>query len=285
MLNEESVFAFETLDHLWTITPFKFRFGKSRVGNGDNILAIHKDVEFYFVFNGKEVCTVDNREYILENGGLLCINSYVPHSYYTSELSQYALLIISTDFLVSNGFDPTQVRFEEYIKDPKANEIIAKMVEEFKQTDDPLHTITMNSLILKFVAYIARNYSYEQKENEGIDSLKKISTTYKYVSLAMGYISENFKNYITLDELSTACGLSKYHFLRIFKLVTNMTPTNYINKIRCDCAKQLLLNGSSVTDAASASGFSDVHYFSNCFKKHKGVRPSELVKHPTKSKN
>jgi AraC-like DNA-binding protein len=70
----------------------------------------------------------------------------------------------------------------------------------------------------------------------------------------------------------------KYHLLRIFKQVTGHTPIDYINKVRCKYATQLLLNGASVTETALASGFSDAHYFSNCFKKYIGCRPSEIRK-------
>jgi len=279
LLNNEKLLSFETLDYLWEIVPFSIRFCDFKPQN--RYLSIHKDIELHFVFEGKEAYTLNEKEYLVESNGLICVNAYAPHNYYTLERSQSITVIISTNFLLRNGFDPSKIYLNEFIKDSEARALFSKIAEEFKK-NGIAHSITMNALILSLVAYIAAAYSRKRTENEGLDGLKMLGSMYEYVCVAIDYINENFANTIMLDELSALCGLSKYHFLRIFKKVTGYTPSTYVNQVRTNYAMQLLLNGANVTEAATESGFSDVHYFSNCFKKYKGYRPSEIITNPTK---
>ena len=58
-----------------------------------------------------------------------------------------------------------------------------------------------------------------------------------------------------------------------------MTPRSYIIFLRikyaCDLLKSQMYN---VTEISELCGFSNVYYFSKCFKKQMGVPPSEYIK-------
>ena len=280
MLLNEKRLSFETLDYLWTIAPFCLRFCDSKAKN--NFLAIHKDIEFHYVFAGKETYTLGEREYLLEQGSLICVNSYVPHNYYTLNTSKSVSIVVSADFLVRNGLDVGKSHFDEFIIDPDAYRLFSEIVDEMEE-NDTAHNITMCALILKFVAYVVRKHSCIRSECDSSSVPEILGATYDCVCCAIDYISENFTNNISIDELSSLCNVSKYHFIRIFKQVTGYTPNSYINRVRTNYAKQLLLNGANVTAAATASGFSDIHYFSNCFKKYNGCRPSEIIQSKVKT--
>lgn len=59
----------------------------------------------------------------------------------------------------------------------------------------------------------------------------------------------------SLAELATAAGLSPYHFHRIFREVTGLTPRAYAAMHRADAARRELQEASSVTDAIYGAGF------------------------------
>lgn len=284
MLFREKKIAFETLDFLWTIAPFSIRLSMSKPQNKAHKLYIHRDIELHYVFEGVESYTLGEREYEMQAGSLVCVNSFAPHDYHKiSDNSKSVTIVISLDYLMKNGWNPGKISFHEYVEDPKVGDMISDIIEEAR-ADDPAHNLRMNALILQLVAYIAGNHSCAVAENEiSVDGPQILGTAYRYVFEAIDYINQNFMNNITLDELSVLCKISKYHFLRIFKQITSYTPGAYINRVRTSYAKQLLFNGASVTEAAIASGFSDVHYFSNCFKKYNGCRPIEIKKKSLKS--
>ena len=53
-----------------------------------------------------------------------------------------------------------------------------------------------------------------------------------YVMQAINYIEKNLKNEITLTDCACVSGYSHYHFIRVFKEATGLTPSDYIRKRR-----------------------------------------------------
>ena len=89
------------------------------------------------------------------------------------------------------------------------------------------------------------------------------------------YLEANYARPIALEELSGLTGLSKYHLLRCFARQKEITPFQYLQNIRVDRAKTLLEQGCFPLEAALESGFSDQSHFTNVFKSHIGLTPSQ----------
>lgn len=60
---------------------------------------------------------------------------------------------------------------------------------------------------------------------------------------------------LDLDSLAQACGMSRFHFHRIFKAHTGITPKAYAAAQRAQRVQQGLASAPSVTDAIYAAGF------------------------------
>lgn len=90
------------------------------------------------------------------------------------------------------------------------------------------------------------------------------------------YINEHFKETITVEELAARAGMSRYHFIRIFKRETGFTPHEYLVNTRMSTAKYLLKNSKlPVKDICFASGFSCESVFCGAFKRHQGMTPAQ----------
>lgn len=75
-------------------------------------------------------------------------------------------------------------------------------------------------------------------------------------------------------ELARSLGLTPDHFIRVFTREKGSTPYAYLTKIRLESAKGLLQNSSlSISDIASATGFSDLYAFSRFFKSKTDMSP------------
>lgn len=87
------------------------------------------------------------------------------------------------------------------------------------------------------------------------------------------YTQEN----LSIAELSEMCHITPEYFRSIFKKHLGQSPLAYINSLKIDRAKELLLSGMySVTEAATMSGYSDMSHFSREFKKMTGVSPKNF---------
>ena len=71
-------------------------------------------------------------------------------------------------------------------------------------------------------------------------------------------------------------GYSKYHFCSRFKSLTGMTYLNYLNSVRVRRACLLLQQGESVQAVCRATGFENVSYFIQMFKKIRHVTPINM---------
>ena len=76
-----------------------------------------------------------------------------------------------------------------------------------------------------------------------------------------------------LEELAALAGISKYHFLRVFKKQTGLTPKTYLNQVRTRRSEQMIRAGIDLSDIAYRSGFSDQSHFTRTFKSINGVTP------------
>lgn len=94
---------------------------------------------------------------------------------------------------------------------------------------------------------------------------------------AMLYISEHFNTPMTLEQVADHVHLHPAYFSTLFKNSTGCSFKEYLNKIRIEESKLLLLNTDfSIIDIAIAVGFEDQSYFSKVFKKYTGTTPKQF---------
>jgi len=80
-----------------------------------------------------------------------------------------------------------------------------------------------------------------------------------------------------IDEMAKCAGMSKYHFIRVFKKNIGITPWQYIMQRKITNAKELLHNpNKTIKQIAYETGFKDPDYFSTTFKKITGLRPGDF---------
>lgn len=93
------------------------------------------------------------------------------------------------------------------------------------------------------------------------------------------YITEHYREHLTLEQMAAFCGFSESHFMKFFKSVIGITFTECINNYRLSQAAQLLANESMpVSKVADYCGFENISYFNRLFKKKYGTTPSTYRK-------
>ncbi|NRR30608.1 helix-turn-helix transcriptional regulator [Oxalobacteraceae bacterium] len=89
------------------------------------------------------------------------------------------------------------------------------------------------------------------------------------------YIESTLSHPISLAELAHQVGLSEYHFCRVFKGATGMSPYNYVLRKRIEFARLCLAaDHTSIQDVAFMTGFGDPIQFAKQFKRLSGMTPS-----------
>lgn len=101
----------------------------------------------------------------------------------------------------------------------------------------------------------------------------------KVMRTAIEFISANFARSISLGDVAAHVGYSPAYFSRIFKEEMGVTFKEYLNSVRIERSKSLLLGGPlSVAEICHLVGFSDQSYFCKIFRSVTGVSPDKFRK-------
>ncbi|MEV8452449.1 helix-turn-helix domain-containing protein [Streptomyces sp. NPDC052095] len=73
---------------------------------------------------------------------------------------------------------------------------------------------------------------------------------------------------------ATAC-VSTRHLSRLFRAELRTTPARWVERVRLDRARQLLLDGHGITSAARLSGLGSDETLRRVFARHLGITPTE----------
>ncbi|OLT19138.1 AraC family transcriptional regulator [Actinomadura sp. CNU-125] len=86
---------------------------------------------------------------------------------------------------------------------------------------------------------------------------------------------ENFGEQLTMDDMARTALFSKFHFSRVFRQVTGISPGRFLSAVRLQEAKRLLISTSlTVAEISNRVGYTSVGTFSTRFKNSVGVAPT-----------
>ena len=81
---------------------------------------------------------------------------------------------------------------------------------------------------------------------------------------------------VALKEMASIAGMSKYHFLRVFRRLTGMTPHQYLISVRLRRAALALASSRQpVMPLPSTAGFGDLSTFNKTFRAAFGLTPTQ----------
>jgi AraC family transcriptional regulator len=89
-------------------------------------------------------------------------------------------------------------------------------------------------------------------------------------------MTEHFAEEFNLEQLAAHAGLSKFHFHRLFKSATGVSPSQYHTKLRMNAARRLLRETKhSVVAVALEVGYTNPSHFARLFRRETGLSPSD----------
>ena len=90
-------------------------------------------------------------------------------------------------------------------------------------------------------------------------------------------IENRYREHLTLDDISEAIRVSKYHMCRIFRQATGITVARYLVSYRLAEAKKLLVDTDlQIAVIAANCGFDSSSHFCIVFRQYEGITPKEF---------
>jgi AraC family transcriptional regulator len=102
---------------------------------------------------------------------------------------------------------------------------------------------------------------------------------YSSIELLIQHIEDNIEKNLSLEELSEHCCISKFHLIRVFKNLTNITVMDYVRSRKlASSLKDLLNTDMKIIDIALKYNFEYEQTYIRAFKNEYGITPSKFRK-------
>lgn len=99
------------------------------------------------------------------------------------------------------------------------------------------------------------------------------------------WTEERFTEPILLEQAASVVGFTRNYFCTWFKANTGLTYNHYLNNLRINHACRLLVQTGSISQACYDSGFQDMSYFIQVFKRTQGCTPKAYLRNVDQEKN
>ena len=124
-----------------------------------------------------------------------------------------------------------------------------------------------------FASFLAENYTKTTSEKPNLQGGLPI----RKLRQVEDYVSEHLAEDICVEALAEVVGLSPFHFSRVFKQATDMTPHQFVTRARMLNAQQLIRETSrSLIEIALEVGYPNPSHFAQVFRRVVGVTPTEF---------
>ena len=245
----------------------------------------HSFPEIIASCNGELDIIIDNKSYHLKENQFALIPPRKLHSIENVENSTVLVIQFSNDSLP---------RLHDFV----TNRHILYLQETIDNNDFSNHEIKPIDILYKIKECYFSNIAFKEfhlyrellqffivlgnynfKLNNNLSTEKRNQNHYKKFNSVAKYIDEHYASNISLDEVSSYAGFSKYHFSRIFKEYFEISFPEYVMKQRVKHAIELLEDpNNSILNAALLSGFSSPSSFNRVFKQIMHCTPSNFRK-------
>jgi len=208
-------------------------------------------------------------------GEVLLIPAEARYASVWQQPGEFSLIGFFPKFFEQTIYESVQVRQVELVPqigflDPFIHQICLALKADV-EANHPAGQIFGESLATGLIIHLLKNYSAWQvnlrSPSSGLLSESQLQTV-------NDFIQAHVDQEISLAEMAATLNLSQYHFCRLFKQSTGITPHQYLTRCRVEKAKQLLSKPElTITDIAFAVGFSNHSSFTRLFRQYVGVTP------------
>jgi YesN/AraC family two-component response regulator len=227
---------------------------------------LHRCYEFIYVLEGSITVTINKDVFELSEKNAAIILSNHIHSYFTENYSKIFICIFSPDSV--RVFDNMVSRKTTNMPILNCSDDIQNIIESLEKTskDDILN---LKSCLYRLSAIIYEKITFVEQNSSDSDLLH----------LLLQYIQENYKQDITLLDISSSLNYDYHYLSRFFNKNVGISFKEFLNSHRINfCVEQLIDTKKSVSEIALNGGFNNVRCLNRCFKDIMGITPSEYRK-------
>ena len=179
--------------------------------------------------------------------------------------------------LATYEIDPARAKlgYAGGLDDPLLAQIGANFRKLLERGIEPTDRLLVDGMRSMLAAHLVGNYAADRwlppiasRSTNSIDPIR--------LKRVIDYINSHLEHELSLDELAGEACLSAFHFARLFRQATGLTPHRYVTERRLVAAKDRLRSGRlSLAEVALVTGFGSQSNFNRVFKRMTGCSPGQ----------
>lgn len=226
----------------------------------------HSQCEIYINLSGDVSFAVENKLYPIAPGNIIITRPYEYHHciYNSNDLHKHFWILLSPSNnvrLFDMFFDRKSGEQNLLSLPPQKTEKLISICHQL--SGKKLGEIETYRLFFSIIELLREAAAPKIKQDTYPDGLTR----------ALTFISTNFSDEFSMEELAEKSFVSINTLERYFSEYIKMTPSAFLRQKRLSNAAKLLADGCSVSNACELSGFSDYSHFIVLFKKAYGMTP------------
>jgi AraC family transcriptional regulator len=148
------------------------------------------------------------------------------------------------------------------------------LLQEIETPAHPAQQLIIDATSVALSAHLLRTYCAH-----GTVLLKTRGLSQQSLARVVDYIEQNLQDKLTLDSLAHIAGVSRFHFVRMFKMSTGVSPMAFVESSRIRRAQALIRAGTlPLREVGLLMQFSDQSHFSRRFKLYSRCTPTEYAR-------
>ena len=271
----------EAIDNSFEHSFLYQKFDASK-NNRNNAWHYHPEIEMVYVNGGSGKRQIGSNLSYYTNGTLILVGSNLPHCGFTDKLTgnkSETVVQMKEDFLGTEFFEiPEMKNIQNLFEIAKRGivfygatkqELGAKM--ELLEGQSNFNRLLS---ILDILNGLGSSEEFRILNANGFSMSMGVKDNDR-INIVFNHVKNNFKEEITLKEISDLASMTVPSFCRYFKKITNKTFVQFLNEYRLVHASKLLAEQPiSITEVCFESGFNNFSHFNRSFKAFTGKNPS-----------
>lgn len=257
-----------------------------------NMDLIHMCVQkpcIFFVINGEKHINIHSKDFLIEKG---CYNiTYIdyPISSYFSNISEdnpYLSIYLPVDNkIISEIIKDIENIPNNSFKEISSHKADESLLEAYERLIDLYAKQDNNTFLAELTLKEIYYRILTGPAGADLKSLFTSDSQSNKIYKAVEYITENYKDRLTINDIAAKVNMAPSTFFRVFKQITLISPLQYQKRLRLYEAQRLMLAESlTATEAAYNVGYESITQFTREYKKIFNSSPAKNIKSILKGK-
>ena len=227
----------------------------------------HPMAELLYVDKGSLHSVADGQDLLLQQGELVL---YAPEQWHMQYAESHEAPSMVTVSFWARGIAWENLMGRKFSLYRGSSALLQQMLRA-QERDDPDSIFSLLTLLL------LRLQADEKEEKQGVQS--PVSGENTIIRKAQQYVQAHVAEKLTVPVVAENIGVSASYLTALFHKHLQLSPGDYIRRIKLQQSKQLIREGQmNFTEISEALCYSTVHHFSRQFKQMFDMTPTEYAR-------